>query len=158
MTPIKCHNGHQFLPLPGHPERDGKPRCPGCMANLLDAASGYEPERWSIPHPSVKLGPDAGSEFVWKSFDDDGNEVDVWTARRAAPAADVCHDPTVCVMAHCRITRSCHRLSPAPEPVECRISRGICVRVDCPNHDEVEGVDAGPSPFAGRDLGGRDRV
>ncbi len=130
MTPIKCHNGHQFLPLPGHPERDGKPRCPGCMANLLDAASGYEPERWEIrndapPPPSP---------------------------------VDVCHDPTVCVMAHCRITRSCHRLSSAPEPVECRISRGICVRLNCPNHDEIDVRDAGPTPYAGRDLGGRDRT
>lgn len=33
-----CDQGHKFAKLPDHPMRDGKARCPHCMATGLDAA------------------------------------------------------------------------------------------------------------------------
>lgn len=34
---VTCDRGHAFAKLPGHPRRDGFPRCPNCMAEGLDA-------------------------------------------------------------------------------------------------------------------------
>lgn len=33
-----CDHGHRYAKLPDHPRRDGKPRCPHCLAIGLDAA------------------------------------------------------------------------------------------------------------------------
>lgn len=47
--------------------------------------------------------------------------------------------------------------APPAAALPCTIARGMCVRVACPNHDEIDVRDAGPTPYAGRDLGNRSR-
>ena len=50
-----CDNGHKFAKLPDHPVKDGKARCPNCLAIGFDKLKAETGTKLAFPRPpSIK--------------------------------------------------------------------------------------------------------
>lgn len=70
-----CDNGHKFAKLPDHPLKDGRPRCPHCMAVGLDRARTEKDKQLEAIRSIIDNGCDEVKvRRVWECALIEGNE------------------------------------------------------------------------------------